>query len=200
MSWLDHEFFRRDPVTCARELIGCTFHWKGKTAKIVETEAYLALGDEACHTWSRPGARNFVQNHSPGAAYVYLNYGMHWLFNILVKGGSAEGFVLFRALEFPIIEKPENVKNRDWMKIGAGPGKLTKVLVINGSDHGIDFMNQLGTGIARGDAPEVVEGPRIGISRSIDLPWRFGEKDSPALSRSFFQPTRTRRFVGISSK
>ncbi|MDB6076538.1 MAG: 3-methyladenine glycosylase, partial [Akkermansiaceae bacterium] len=95
---LDHEFFRRDPVSCARELIGATFEWDGCLARIVETEAYAAEGDPACHTFFRPGARDFVQRNAAGKSYVYLNYGVHWLFNNLTKAGCGDGFVLFRAL------------------------------------------------------------------------------------------------------
>jgi len=63
----------RDPVTCARELIGCELRWKRGRGVIVETEAYSALNDEACHTFSRPSSRRFIADHPPGAAYIYLN-------------------------------------------------------------------------------------------------------------------------------
>lgn len=171
---LTEEFFRRTPEMCARELIGCRFFWEGKSAVIVETEAYAATGDEACHTWFRPSARKFVAEHEAGAAYVYLNYGVHWLFNVLVKGGSADGFVLFRALE-----------GWDDARTGAGPGKLTKALGIDGAAHGVRFLGGRNSGIFRGEEVAVVAGPRIGISRATDLRWRFGLKDSAALSRRF---------------
>ena len=96
---LTRDFFARDPVTCARELIGCTLVWGRCAGVVVETEAYAAINDEACHTWSRPSARAFVAKHPPGAAYVYFNYGMYWMLNVLVKGGAEDGFVLFRAME-----------------------------------------------------------------------------------------------------
>ena len=99
MRPLERSFFERDPVLCARELIGCTFGFGSTSGIIVETEAYTAEGDPACHTWKRPTAREFVASNPPGTAYVYLNYGMHWLFNFLVKGGERDGFVLIRALE-----------------------------------------------------------------------------------------------------
>ena len=94
MKPLARSFFERDPVLCARELIGCTLGLEGAFGVIVETEAYAAEGDPACHTWKRHGARDFVARNDPGTAYVYLNYGMHWLFNLLVKGGERDGFVL----------------------------------------------------------------------------------------------------------
>ena len=73
---LEREFFQRDPVTCARELIGCELVWNECAGLIVETEAYAALNDEACHTFARPSARAFVEKHRAGDAYVYFNYGM----------------------------------------------------------------------------------------------------------------------------
>lgn len=175
MERLRADFFERDPVSCARELIGCEFLWNGRRARLVETEAYAALGDEACHTWFRPSARKFVAGHPPGSAYVYLNYGIHWLFNVLVKGGESEGFVLFRAVESEVDPRS-----------GAGPGKLTKLLGIDGSAHGASFLDGQHTGLFRGNNhPAIIAGPRIGISREKALPWRFGAVGSAALSVKF---------------
>src|SRR5438105_3981967 len=101
-NFLSHSFFQRDPLACARELIGCELVWKKCAGVIVETEAYAEHGDEACHTFMRPSARKFIASHDAGAAYVYINYGMHWLLNVLVKGecsGGTNGFVLIRAIE-----------------------------------------------------------------------------------------------------
>ena len=180
-------FFQRHPATCARELVGSDFHWRGCVGRIVETEAYAAIGDEACHTWSRPGARIFVQNHQAGDAYVYLNYGVHWLFNVLVKSDEGDGFVLFRAvapqdgIELMRERKP-GVKVH---LLGAGPGKLTRALGIDGSALGMSFLESPDCGITRGGPVDVVAGGRIGISRAIDVPWRFGDPASPSLSRKF---------------
>ncbi len=175
MERLLPDFFERTPEICARELIGCVFLWKGQRGKIAETEAYAAEGDEACHTWFRPSARKFMAEHPPGAAYVYLNYGVHWLFNVLVKGGTVDGFVLFRALE-----------SQAHPRQGAGPGKLTKLFGIDGSAHGTEFLDKEETGIFRGHGKTIVlAGPRIGISRAKELPWRFGAAGSAALSGKF---------------
>ncbi len=87
-------YFTGDPVDCARGLIGCELMWDGCSGRIVETEAYRTVGDEACHTFFRPSVREFVSRCDPGDAYVYLNYGVHWLFNIVVKGGESRGFRL----------------------------------------------------------------------------------------------------------
>src|SRR4051812_27225039 len=95
---LTAEFFRRDPLSCARDLVGAGLNWGRCSGVIVETEAYCAVGDEAAHTFVGPTARAFVQRHKAGTAYVYFSYGVHWMLNVLVKG-KQEGFVLFRALE-----------------------------------------------------------------------------------------------------
>src|SRR5215470_17683476 len=91
-------FFKRDPLTCARELIGTELIWGECSGTIVEVEAYAATDDEAAHTFTRPSARSFIERNKGGAAYVYFNYGVHWMLNVLVKGDT-NGFVLIRALE-----------------------------------------------------------------------------------------------------
>lgn len=177
MKSVTASFFKRHPLVCARELIGCRFRWDGKSARIVETEAYLSIDDPACHTWSRPSARIFVESHDAGDAYVYLNYGVHWLFNVLVKSDQGSGFVLLRALE-PLHESEHS-------RVAAGPGKLTKYLGIERLAHGQEFLGEFERGMEIGEKTEVCVGPRIGISRGQDLPWRFGDPQSPSLSRRF---------------
>lgn len=188
MEELDADFFRRDPLTCSRDLIGCIFRWHGCEGRIVETEAYAEHGDEACHTWNRPSAREFIARHDAGTAYVYLNYGVHWLFNIVVKGGESSGFVLFRALE-PISGVDRMRERRGDLPLHSlcsGPGKLTQALGIDGSMHGIRFLGDENTGICRDIAKYSISvGPRIGISRAADRPWRFGATGSGSLSRRF---------------
>lgn len=188
MKRLTNGFFQKDPVTCARSLIGCHLRWHGCEVRIVETEAYDSVGDEACHTWFRPSAREFIASHECGAAYVYLNYGVHWLLNVLVKGGKRSGFVLLRAVE--AVDGIEAMRVRRGgrvsdSRLGAGPGCLTRALGIDGSIHGCDLLTLPECGLFEGSAGKVVCGPRIGISRAVDLPWRFGLRDSPALSKVF---------------
>lgn len=175
MERLDSSFFRRDPVECAREIVGATFMWQGCSGRIVETEAYAAEGDPACHTCFRPSARSFLQNQEAGTAYVYLNYGVHWLFNILVKGPAGAGFVLLRALE-PLdgIERMQERRGRTGLRdLCSGPGKLTRALGIDGRHHGVTFLHETGTGLWPGAAGPVVSGPRVGLARGKALPWRF---------------------------
>ncbi len=187
MKHLLEDFFEQDPLTCARELIGCRFHWNGCVGRIVETEAYDSEDDPACHTWFRPSTRAFVEKHDAGTAYVYMNYGVHWLFNILVKGGARSGFVLFRALE-PVSGIEMMRDRRPGAKdtlLGAGPGRLTRALGIDGGVHGTRFLRAEDCGICRGEPAEIIAGPRIGISRATELHWRFGDAASPSLSRRF---------------
>lgn len=189
MERLTPDFFTADPVDCARDLIGCHFLWDGCSARIVETEAYHAIGDEACHTWHRPSARAFMETHGPGDAYVYLNYGVHWLFNITVKGPSGDGFVLLRAME-PLAEIAEMKRRRGNISehsLMSSPGKLTQALGISAADHGSQFLSARDRGIRCGKPVAIVCGPRIGISKAAHLPWRFGEAGSPHLSRPFRQ-------------
>ena len=159
--------------------------WGGEGGVIVETEAYSVLNDEACHTFSRPSSREFVAEMPPGTAYVYLNYGMHWLLNFLVKGGTEDGFVLIRALE--PTRGIEEMQRRRGMKelknLCSGPGKLTRALGMDGDFHGRDFFSSHGpTLIAPAKPQEVLHGPRIGIARAKELPWRFVLADSRYLS------------------
>jgi DNA-3-methyladenine glycosylase len=188
---LDRAFFQRDPVTCARELIGCELVWKGGAGIVVETEAYAALNDEACHTFARPSAREFVARHRAGAAYVYLNYGMYWLLNVLVKGGSEDGFVLFRALEptrgVAAMTRRRLAQRRSPLAhpraLCAGPGKLAVALGVDGRDHGRDFCSGKTIGLHLPARPaEVVADVRIGISKAAHLPWRFLLRGSTCVS------------------
>jgi len=187
MERLTPEFFKRTPVDCARDLIGCTFEWRGCSGRIVETEAYAAEGDPACHTFFRPGARRFVADHPAGHAYVYLNYGVHWLFNILVKDGPMAGFVLFRALEPLAGIEAMRVRRpgRPDHELCAGPGKLTRALGIDGGHHAESFLSLPDCGIRPGPGAGILSGPRIGISVAKDFPWRFGEANSRSLSQKF---------------
>ena len=179
---IPRDFFQRDPLTCARELIGCELIWNECAGIIVETEAYTAIGDEACHTFARPSAREFIAQQRAGAAYVYFNYGMYWLLNVLVKGGSEDGFVLFRAIEptrgLDLMKTRRLAKRRSPLAhphaLCSGPGKLTVALAIDGRDHGRDLCASPRIGFRRNDDPvEVVADVRIGISRAAHFPWRF---------------------------
>jgi len=188
-GFFPREFFCRTPLRCARELTGAIFQWKAHEVRVVETEAYDSVGDPACHTWTRPSARHFVETHAPGSAYVYLNYGMHWLFNVLIKGSHRSGFVLIRAVE--VIPR-EGLEIAD-RKAGAGPGKAARLLGIDGSVHGLDLCDpKNATGFRRDEVrlPAVLRSPRVGISQGQDLFWRFYLKNHPSVSGPRFPLAR----------
>jgi DNA-3-methyladenine glycosylase len=174
---IDRPFFQTDPVSCAQSLIGCELVW-GKTAgRIVETEAYAEYGDQASHTFLRRGARKFIEVHPAGTLYVYLNYGVHWLLNFLVKGESANGFVLVRALE-PTqgcdLMAERRGSSSDRKKLCSGPGKLTQALAIQSAFHGRDFFQISNALLFYPDQAVTVEiDRRIGITKSVELDWRF---------------------------
>jgi DNA-3-methyladenine glycosylase len=158
---------------------------------VVETEAYAALNDEACHTWSRPSAREFIAKHEAGAAYVYFNYGMYWLLNVLVKGGDEDGFVLLRALQptqgLPLMTRRRlahrNTPLSHPRMLCSGPGKLAAALGVDGRDHGRDLCSGKKVGFLESPQPAAVHADaRIGISRAQHLDWRFTLRGSEFLS------------------
>jgi DNA-3-methyladenine glycosylase len=181
MFFLKQAFFQRNVCVVARELLGAELVWGQCSGRIIETEAYAAQGDPACHTATRPSARQFLASHPPGCAYVYLNYGIYWLLNLVVKGGDRDGMVLIRALE-PLSGLTQMEKRRsgrpqnDWC---SGPGKLGRALGIGAADHGRVLAGPrkaLGFGVRRRECAvfwNVLAGPRVGITRAVDFPWRF---------------------------
>ncbi len=180
-------FFKRDPLTCARELIGTELIWGDCSGIVVEVEAYAAINDEAAHTFTRPSARSFIERNRAGAAYVYFNYGMHWMLNVLVKGDQ-NGFVLIRALEpRQGIERMKKRRGIDDVKgLCSGPGKLTQALGITNRHHEMDLCSDPRYGFARYKSAtvDVVADARIGITRSAHYPWRFTLKGSQFVSRA----------------
>jgi DNA-3-methyladenine glycosylase len=138
-----------------------------------------------------------VSAREPGAAYVYLNYGMYWLLNVLVKGPDLErsGFVLFRAIE--PIAGVDRMRERRLMKprktpvadhqLCAGPGRLAVALGVTGADHGHDLCSTdrnafLAARPTEWTKPSVETDVRIGISQAKEFPWRFLLKGSPSVS------------------
>ncbi len=182
---IERQFFERAPLVCARELIGASLVWGECAGIVVETEAYDAVDDPACHTFFKPSARAFVEREAAGTAYIYLNYGVHWLLNVLVKG-ERDGFVLIRALEPTAgLERMAKRRGRDAVKqLCSGPGKLTQAMGIGPTDHGMNLCADPTRSFqaATGKAKLIADG-RIGISRGADLPWRFTLEGSGYVSR-----------------
>jgi DNA-3-methyladenine glycosylase len=180
---IPREFFTQSPVECARALVGCELVWGACSGIVVECEAYAAVGDPACHTFSRPSAREFVARHRAGTAYVYLNYGMHWMLNVLTKG-EEEGFVLLRAIEprRGVRAMQQRRGGRSGRELTGGPGRLAAALGVTGAHHGEDFCAGRRRGFTAGGSVDVVADARIGISRAQDLPWRFCLAGNPYVS------------------
>jgi DNA-3-methyladenine glycosylase len=192
---LSTRFFQTDPLRCAENLIGTELVWGKCSGVIVETEAYLVENDEACHTFSRPSTREFVRRNKAGACYIYFNYGVHWMLNVLVKGGPRDGLILIRALEprrgLELMRRRRGID--DVRRLCSGPGKLTQALAIGKEHHEIDLASDRAHCFrARpNDEIEVVASPRIGISRSKDFLWRFTLRDSPFISVPIRRATLT---------
>jgi DNA-3-methyladenine glycosylase len=180
-------FFKRDPLICARELIGTELIWGDCSGIVVEVEAYAAINDEAAHTFTRPSARSFIERNSAGAAYVYFNYGMHWMLNVLVKGDE-NGFVLIRALQPTkgIEQMKKRRRLKDVKRLCSGPGKLTQSLGITDRHHEMDLCSDPRHCFVRNPKTpaDVVADKRIGITRSAHYPWRFTLRGSEFVSRA----------------
>lgn len=189
--FLPRSFFERPFLKVARDLVGCTLVWDGCAGRIVELEAYGAIGDDACHIASRPSTRRFVEENPAGTAYVYLNYGMYWLLNVLVKSGGKDGILLLRALE-PLagLEVMRERRGRtEERELCSGPGKLGRALALGAADHCSELASLVTTGRVRGFLPRregekiaLVADERIGINRSVELPWRFSVRGHPHVS------------------
>lgn len=187
MAFLTSDFFERGVLTVAQELIGVELVWEGCSGIIVETEAYAVEGDLACHTATRSSSREFARTQLPGTAYVYFNYGMYWLFNLMVKGGDHDGLILIRALDprMGIQEMQERRQKQKLTDLCSGPGKLAVALGIGGVHHGLPMVGRQrpkGCGLRLAESPEVVSDVRVGISQAVDYPWRFLAKDNPHVS------------------
>ena len=165
----------------ARALIGAELLVRGVGGIVVETEAY-ARDDPASHSFRGPTARNAAMFGPAGHAYVYRSYGLHLCLNVVGRPGEA---VLIRALAstagLGIMRQ-----RRPSGPLCAGPGRLGQALGIGLADNGRPFDgSELVLRPARVPAGRILAGPRIGISRGVDLPWRFGLAGSPDLSRPF---------------
>lgn len=182
------DFYARPILDLAHALIGCELLVDGVGGVIVETEAYHA-GDPASHSFAGPTERNRAMFGTAGRAYVYRSYGMHWCLN--VTGGTEPGAaVLLRALEptrgLDIMAARR--RTADPRKLCAGPGRLCEALGVNREHDGLPLDIAPFALAAGPDAPAVVAGPRIGITKAADLPWRFGLAGSRFLSRPFPRP------------
>ncbi|HEX2266496.1 MAG TPA: DNA-3-methyladenine glycosylase [Solirubrobacterales bacterium] len=182
---LERAFFDRSVHDVARDLVGCTLLYKGCGGVIVETESYEAA-DPACHAYVGLTDRTRVIFGPPGYAYVYLSYGIHCLLNAVAEPEGEAAAVLIRALEptHGVEEMRERRGGRPDLDLCSGPGKLSEALGIDLSDNETDLCaDPFLLAPPAGPPPEIVTGPRIGITKAVDLPWRFCAAGSPFVSR-----------------
>ncbi len=182
----DPGFYDRPVLEAARDLVGCGLRHNGVAGRIVETEAYH-VSEPACHAYVGLTPRTEVLHGPPGVFYVYRSYGIHALLNAVVEAEGVGAAVLIRALE-PVsgLEAMRARRGLDRvLDLCSGPGKLTQALGIdlelNGTRVG-ERVEILPRPAGAAD-PRVVTGERIGITRAVELPWRFCDADSRCVSR-----------------
>ena len=183
---LDREFFARSVHEVAPDLIGCTLLVDGVGGPIVEVEAY-DHEDPASHGFRGETARNRSMFGSPGHAYVYRSYGIHWCLNLVCEEKGVAAAVLLRGLE-PTHGVEEMRARRDLDEprlLCSGPGRLCQALAVTEEHDGLPLDLPPFELRAREEEPELVTGPRVGITQAADLPWRYGLAGSPFLSRNF---------------
>lgn len=170
----------------AHRLIGVTLLIDGVGGRIVETEAY-DREDPASHSYSGPTARNAAMFGPPGHIYVYRSYGIHWCMNFVCREAGHGAGVLIRAIE--PTHGLEAMRARRGLPelrlLCSGPGRVGQAL---GIGHGFNGqrLDQPPCRLLAADGPvEVVSGPRIGISKAADVPWRFGLAKSRFWSKRF---------------
>jgi len=181
--------FTASSEVVARALIGATVLVDGVGGVIVETEAY-DQSDPASHTFVGPTPRNAVMFGTPGHAYVYRSYGLHWCLNFVCRESGHGAGVLIRALE-PTAGIEQMAHRRgmtDLRLLCAGPGRLGQALGITHAHNGLRLDRPPFFIAAGAPGTEVVSGPRIGITKGVDAPWRYGLAGSRFLSRPFARP------------
>jgi DNA-3-methyladenine glycosylase len=182
---LDVAFYDRPVVQVARDMVGCVVRHGDVSGRIVETEAYHQE-EPACHAFAGLTPRTRVLFGPPGIAYVYRSYGIHALLNAVCEREGVGAAVLIRALD--PIDGIDLMRERRGLErvedLCSGPGKLTQALGIglelNDTPLGdpIEILSR-----PAGEAPRTVAGARIGITKAVELPWRFCDVDSRCVSR-----------------
>jgi DNA-3-methyladenine glycosylase len=180
-------FFARPVLEVARDLIGCVVEHEGLAGVIVETEAYHE-SEPACHAFAGVTPRTRTLFDEPGLAYVYRSYGIHALLNAVCEPAGIGAAVLIRALE-PLTGIEEMHARRGHVRgeeLCSGPGKLTQALGVELAQNATSLLDGpvvIRPGDGRGGRPRVVAGTRIGITKAVELRWRFCAVGNPHVSR-----------------
>jgi DNA-3-methyladenine glycosylase len=183
---LRRSFFARDVHAVARDLIGATFLFNGVGGRLVEVEAYHHT-DPAAHSFNGRTARNAVMFGPPGYAYVYRSYGIHWCVNFVCEEEGSASAVLIRAVEptegLAAMRRRRGLK--DERLLCSGPGRVCEALGITGAHNALALDQPPFALLPRAHEVELAIGPRIGITKAAELPWRYGLKGSRFLSKPF---------------
>jgi DNA-3-methyladenine glycosylase len=186
MPRLRKSFFSRSVHEVAPELIGAMLLFRGAGGIIVEVEAYHHT-EPAAHSYGGQTPRNAVMFGPPGYAYVYRSYGIHWCLNFVCEEKGSASAVLLRALEPTegLAAMHRRRHTADPRLLCSGPGRLTEALGITHAHNALALDAPPFELRARSGACEVMAGPRIGITKAVGLPWRYGLKGSRFLSKPF---------------
>jgi DNA-3-methyladenine glycosylase len=183
---LRRKFFARSVHEVAPDLIGATLLFNGVGGMIVEVEAYHQT-DAAAHSFNGRTTRNAVMFGPPGYAYIYRSYGIHWCLNFVCEPEGIASAVLIRALApthgLAAMRRRRGVE--DERLLCSGPGRLCEALGITDKQYGLALDEPPFRILARDSLAEVTIGPRIGITKAVDHPWRYGLKDSRFVSKPF---------------
>ena len=183
---LRKSFFDRSVHQVAPELIGATLLFNGAGGIITEVEAYHHT-EPAAHSYNGMTPRNAVMFGPAGYAYVYRSYGIHWCVNFVCEGAGSASAVLIRALEPTegLAAMHRRRRTADARLLCSGPGRLTEALGITHAHNGLALDVAPFELRERTGEIEVVAGPRIGITKAVDLPWRYGLAGSRFWSKPF---------------
>jgi DNA-3-methyladenine glycosylase len=191
------DFYDRPVLEVARNLIGCLVSHRGTAGVIVETEAYHQ-SEPACHAYVGLTKRTETLFGPPGRAYVYRSYGVHALLNAVAEPEGVGAAALIRALE--PVEGLDLMRARRglWREedLCSGPGKLTQALGIGLSDNGSDLARgsvRIGAPLPSWRGVKAIAVPRIGITRAVELPWRFCAVGSRSVSHPWPSGLRAAR-------
>jgi DNA-3-methyladenine glycosylase len=183
---LTRAFFERSVHEVAPELIGATLLFNGVGGIIVEVEAYHHT-DPAAHSYNGPTERNAVMFGPPGFAYIYRSYGIHWCVNFVCEPEGSASAVLVRAIEptegNAAMRRRRGVK--DERLLCSGPGRVCQALGITRAHNALALDREPFELRARTSTPDVAVGARIGITKAVEHPWRYGLNGSRFLSKPF---------------